>query len=375
MEGEARPHGMERLPAVESLRGTPRGRWPAGGFGYNGGFAMEPPDTGRIAEILSRFARGRFLVLGDVMLDRYWWGDARRLSPEAPVPVVAIQRTSALPGGAANSAANLAGLGGAVALAGIVGDDGAAGELEALCLEAGIDPRGLVREAGRCTTTKTRVIAQHQHVVRVDHEVLSPPSQASLERVFEHYAAALPSTDAVVISDYLKGATPPPFLKRVSGRAREAGKPVLVDPKGRDCTRYAGCTLLKPNRAELSLLTGLAADTREHTIAAGRALSQRLAGAEILVTEGADGMTLFAGGDVVCSQPAQKREVFDVTGAGDTVLAAVAASLAAGASRAEAMYIASHAAALTVSVLGTYVVKLDELRGALEAAGGRRLAR
>lgn len=336
---------------------------------------MEAPDTERIAEILSRFARGRFLVLGDVMLDRYWWGDARRLSPEAPVPVVAIQRTSALPGGAANSAANLAGLGGAVSLAGIVGGDAEAVELEALCRKAGVDARGLVREAGRSTTTKTRVIAQHQHVVRVDHEVVTPPAEASLERVFEYCAEALPASDAVVISDYLKGALPPAQLKRVIERARQAGKPVLIDPKGRDWTRYAGCSLLKPNRAELSLLTGLAADTREHTIAAGRELSRRMGGADILVTEGADGMTWFAGGEAVCSQPARKREVFDVTGAGDTVLAAVAASLAAGASRAEAMYIASHAAALAVSVLGTYVVKLDELRAVLDAEGGRRPAR
>jgi D-beta-D-heptose 7-phosphate kinase/D-beta-D-heptose 1-phosphate adenosyltransferase len=335
---------------------------------------MPEPDQQRIRAILQRFERGRFLVLGDVMLDRYWWGDARRLSPEAPVPVVSIQRASALPGGAANAAANLAGLGGAVSLIGIVGDDAAAAELDALCREAGVDAGGLVREAGRATTTKTRVIAQHQHVVRVDHEVSAPPTDATLARAFDDYAAGVPASDAVVISDYLKGSLSPAFLRRVIGLARDAGKPILIDPKGRDWSRYAGCSLLKPNRAELSLLTGLPADTREHTVAAGRALSARMTGTAILVTEGGDGMTLFSAGEAVCAQPAQKREVFDVTGAGDTVLAAMAASLAAGATPAEAMYIASHAAALTISVVGTYVVKLEELSAALAAEGGRSAA-
>jgi D-beta-D-heptose 7-phosphate kinase / D-beta-D-heptose 1-phosphate adenosyltransferase len=330
---------------------------------------MPEPDQGRIAEILNRFSSGRFLVLGDLMLDRYWWGDARRLSPEAPVPVVSIQRSSALPGGAANSAANLAGLGGAVSLLGVVGDDTAATELEALCREAGMDVSGLIRESDRATTTKTRVIAQHQHVVRVDHEIVTPLSDHVLEEVARRFDDRLPACDAVVISDYLKGAVPPELLKKVMAGARAAGKPVLIDPKGMDFSRYLGCSLLKPNRAELSLLAGLPADTRERSNAAGRALSQRMPEAHILVTEGAEGMTLFAAGAVVAAQPAQKREVFDVTGAGDTVLAAMAASLAAGATHGEAMYIASHAAALTIRVLGTYVVKLPELREALSERG------
>ncbi len=324
-----------------------------------------------MAAILDRFPSGRFLVLGDVMLDRYWWGDARRLSPEAPVPVVSIQRASALPGGAANAAANLAGLGGSVALVGLVGDDAAAGELDALCREAGIDAGGLVREPGRTTTTKTRVIAQHQHLVRVDHEVVAPPAAASLERVSRRFDERLPACDAVVVSDYLKGAAPPELLERVIEAARRAARPVFIDPKGMDFRRYLGCSLLKPNRAELSLLTGLPTASREESAAAGRALSRSMPGTHVLVTEGADGMTLYADGESVAAEPAQKREVFDVTGAGDTVLAAVAASLVAGATHAEAMHIASHAAALTIGVLGTYVVKTGELRGALGGAAAR----
>jgi rfaE bifunctional protein kinase chain/domain len=305
------------------------------------------------------------VVLGDVMLDRYWWGDALRLSPEAPVPVVSIQRSSALPGGAANSAANLIGLGASARLFSVVGDDAEATELASICEECGIDATGLIREPGRPTTTKTRVIAQHQHVVRVDREEVAPLPANKGDLMLRAVLAALPSCDGVVVSDYCKGALPPGLLSQIIGAAREARRPVFVDPKGRDHGRYSGCTLLKPNRAELGLLSGLPTDTLQHTLDAGRALSRKMPGIHILVTAGAEGMMLFAEGELVASQPAQKREVFDVTGAGDTVLAAMAAALCGGASHAEAMYIASHAAALTISILGTYAVRFRDLESAM----------
>ena len=325
--------------------------------------------------ILSRFSARRVVVLGDVVLDRYWWGEATRLSPEAPVPVVLAQRSTTRPGGAANVAANLVALGAKVELFGVIGTDGGAAELRDALGACGIGPEFLFEEPGRPTTTKTRVIALHQQVVRVDHEDTSPVSDECAAWTIERAAERLPLADAVVISDYAKGFLSPAVLSRLISMAVEMRKPVFVDPKGADYRRYLGCTLLKPNRAELSLLTRLPVHSHEETIVAGSDLAARVPGTHVLVTEGQDGMTLFEG-----SRPSEHvaglpRQVYDVTGAGDTVLATLALSICANASYSQAMRLSIHAAAIAVGLVGTAVVSRGDLETALSEIPERAATR
>ena len=325
--------------------------------------------------ILKQFPARRLLVLGDVVLDRYWWGEATRLSPEAPVPVVLAQRSTTRPGGAANVAANLTALGAQVDLFGVVGVDGAAVELRAALGECGIGSGFLFEEPGRPTTTKTRVIALHQQVVRVDHEDTTPVSETCAARTIERVAQRLPFADGVVISDYAKGFLSPEVLSRVIAMAVAMGKPVFVDPKGADYSRYAGCTLLKPNRAELSLLTRLPVHNHEQTIAAGSELAARMPGTRVLVTEGQDGMTLFEDARPPEHVAGLPRQVYDVTGAGDTVLATMALAVCAGASYVKAMRLAIHAAAIAVGLVGTATVSRQDLETALSEIPDRVAAR
>jgi D-beta-D-heptose 7-phosphate kinase/D-beta-D-heptose 1-phosphate adenosyltransferase len=324
--------------------------------------------------ILKRFSGRRLVVLGDVVLDRYWWGEATRLSPEAPVPVVLARRSTTRPGGAANVAANLAALGATVELFGVTGVDSGAVELRDALSECGIGAEFLYEEPGRPTTTKTRVIALHQQVVRVDHEDTSPVSETCAARTIELAAQRLPLADAVVISDYAKGFLSPPVLSRLMEMAARMNKPVFVDPKGADRSRYLGCTLLKPNRAELSLLTGLAVHSHAETIVAGSDLAARMPGTRVLVTEGPDGMTLFQASQAPEHVAGLPRQVYDVTGAGDTVLATLALSICAGASYAQAMRLAIQAAAIAVGLVGTATVSRRDLETALREITERAAA-
>jgi len=312
-------------------------------------------------QILERFAGRRLVVLGDVILDRYWWGEATRLSPEAPVPVVRKQRSSMRPGGAANAAANLAALGAAVDLFGVTGADPESAELKAVLQECGIGSEFLLEEPARPTTTKTRIVALHQQIVRVDHEDTRPISDISTARTVQAAAQRILIADGVVISDYAKGFLTPALLKRIIGLANEMGKPVFIDPKGTDYHQYAGCTLLKPNRTELSVLTGLAARNHEETLVAGRQLALKMPGARLLVTEGQDGMTLFFGSAQPEHVACPPLQVYDVTGAGDTVLATLALSICAGGSYVEAMQLATMAASIAVGSVGTAAVAWSDL--------------
>jgi rfaE bifunctional protein kinase chain/domain len=321
-------------------------------------------DTRRI---LAAFAGRRMVVLGDVILDRYWWGEASRLSPEAPVPVVRKRRASSRPGGAANTAANLAALGASVELVGAIGDDREGDELRAVLSEFGVGTGGLTTWRGRPTTTKTRVVAMHQQIVRVDDEETAPAPPEVEEALGRAVADMVGAADAVVVSDYAKGLLSPALLAAAMGAAREAGARVLVDPKGADYARYLGAYLVKPNRIELGLLTGMTVHDHAETEAAGLRLAGRMPGTLVLVTEGADGMSLFGGGETVRVRPAA-RQVFDVTGAGDTVLATMAMAVAAGAAPAAAMRLASEAAGIAIATLGTAAVTLEQLREAVEPA-------
>lgn len=318
-----------------------------------------------LPDILKLFPGQRILVLGDVILDWYWWGQASRLSPEAPVPVVRKQRTTLQPGGAGNTAANLAALGARVSLFGVTGRDSHADELRAALKAYAVDTCGLIADPSRPTTTKTRVIAAHQQVVRVDEEATGPISEAIVADVLKAVWNDIVNAGAIVISDYAKGFLTHPLLDAVIGEARRVGKRVFADPKGSDAARYRGAFLLKPNRLELSLLTGLPADTHADVLAAGTRLAASIPGTNILVTEGSEGMTLF-----VDSQPAQHlaptpRQVFDVTGAGDTVLAVTAMAVTAGASWSEAMQLAAEAAGIAIGKMGSVAVSLSDLQANL----------
>jgi rfaE bifunctional protein kinase chain/domain len=312
-----------------------------------------------LADILKKFPGQRILVLGDVILDWYWWGQASRLSPEAPVPVVRKQRTTLQPGGAGNTAANLAALGARVSLFGVTGTDSHADELRAALTAYGVETTGLIADAGRPTTTKTRVIAAHQQIVRVDEETTGPVSEAIVADVLNAVKQAWAGADAIVISDYAKGFLTPGILQGVIA----AGKPVFADPKGADASRYQGVFLLKPNRLELGLLNGLPpATTHDETLAAGSRLAASMPGTHILVTEGSEGMTLFAGSQAPEHVAPTPRQVFDVTGAGDTVLAVVAMAVTAGASWSQAMQLAAEAAGIAIGQMGSVAVSLADLQ-------------
>ncbi|MCU1339393.1 MAG: rfaE bifunctional protein [Bryobacterales bacterium] len=315
-----------------------------------------------LPDIFKRFPGQRILVLGDVILDWYWWGQASRLSPEAPVPVVRKQRTSLQPGGAGNTAANLAALGAHVSLFGVIGTDSHADELRGALSVHGVETSGLIADGGRPTTTKTRVIAAHQQIVRVDEETTEPISEDIVADVLKAVKKYLGDAEAIVISDYAKGFLTPSLLEAVIGEASRAGKRVFADPKGADLSRYRGVFLLKPNRLELGLLTGLPATTHAEVLAAGSCLAKSMAGTHVLVTEGSEGMTLFSQ-----SQPPEHvaptpRQVFDVTGAGDTVLAVVAMAITAGASWSQAMQLAAEAAGIAIGQMGSVAVSLKSLR-------------
>ncbi|MFC3874373.1 D-glycero-beta-D-manno-heptose-7-phosphate kinase [Neisseria musculi] len=307
----------------------------------------------------AHFARARVLVVGDVMLDRYWFGDVSRISPEAPVPVAKIGKTDQRAGGAANVARNVASLGGQAALLSVTGNDEAAGVLEGLMRQDGVAAH-LVRDSEIATTVKLRVVARNQQLIRLDFE--ETPHREILDSVKDQYRALLPEYDVVVLSDYGKGG-----LLHVASMiewARRAGKPVLIDPKGGDYEKYAGSTLLTPNRAELKEVAGSWRSEAELAEKARR-LCRNLEFEALLLTRSEEGMTLFDGNEII-NQPTRAQEVYDVSGAGDTVIASMGLGLAAGLSLPEAMHIANSAAGVVVAKLGTAVCPFDELAAALE---------
>jgi D-beta-D-heptose 7-phosphate kinase/D-beta-D-heptose 1-phosphate adenosyltransferase len=306
------------------------------------------------------FTNARVLVVGDVMLDRYWHGDTGRISPEAPVPVVCIGNEERRLGGAANVVANLARVGARAHLIGVIGDDEAGGSVRELLSSAEVTP-DLVVSAGQPTIAKLRVISRNQQLIRLDFEPTAPvfDRQALMTRI----KAALETTDVVICSDYGKGALAE--IEAVIAAANARGVPVLVDPKGCDWRRYAGATVITPNVAELESFAGPAADERALAVAADT-LRARLNCDALLVTRSEKGLSLFFDSRAL-HLPAQAREVFDVTGAGDTVIALLAAGLAAGLKLAEAAALANLAAGLVVAKLGTATVTRSELRRSARA--------
>ena len=300
--------------------------------------------------------RARVLVAGDVMLDRYWFGEVSRISPEAPVPVVKIERTDERLGGAANVARNAAALGARVELLSVVGDDEAASVLDRLLATEGIGA-SLQRDASVTTTVKLRVIGRQQQLLRIDFETV--PGPEALQAELAEFDRRLPHCDVVVLSDYGKGG-----LAQVSemiARARAAGKPVLVDPKGDEYTRYRGATMLTPNRSEFGEVAGRWSSEADLAVKA-EALRSSLDLEALLVTRSEEGMTLFreSGSFHV---PTVAQEVFDVSGAGDTVIATLAVMIASGLDLEQSVRWANRAGGIVVGKLGTAVVHPDELSG------------
>jgi rfaE bifunctional protein kinase chain/domain len=307
---------------------------------------------------LPDFTRAKVLVAGDVMLDRYWFGDVNRISPEAPVPVVHVKRTEERPGGAANVARNITALEGGCTLLSVVGNDEAARSLEKL-LEADHVRASLHRDADLSTTVKLRVIGHQQQLLRIDFE--RAPSHEVLAAKLDEYERLVKEADAVVLSDYGKGS-----LERVQemiALARRHRKPVLVDPKGDEYARYRGATLLTPNRSEFREVAGRWSDEKDLARRAHQ-LREELELDALMVTRSEEGMSLFTATETH-HEPTRAREVYDVSGAGDTVIAVLAMMVAAGADLHDAMRVANHAAGIVVGKLGTAVVHPDELAASL----------
>ena len=323
-------------------------------------------DSDELLGILDRVAQTNILVVGDVMLDRYWWGNASRLSPEAPVPVVALRKVSHIPGGAANVAANVAGLGAKVVLAGVIGSDASGAALRESLQSRGISDDFLITSNTRPTTTKTRVLVHNQQIARIDDETDAPLTDAEESAVLKRVSEIITDVDAVVLSDYAKGCLRQSLIAEVIAAAKKHSKIVLVDPKSRDFTKYGGATLLTPNLAEAMNAAGIENGGEDRADDAAKKILTDISVDSLLITLGEHGMQLFKRGGESVHFPSMARQVFDVTGAGDTVVAILAAALGAKAEMHSAISLANIAAGIVVEKVGTTIVGIDELRLAID---------
>ncbi len=303
------------------------------------------------------------LVLGDVMLDEYVWGEVERISPEAPVPVVEIRSRTRAPGGAANAAAGTAALGCTAHLIGVVGDDDAAASLRAALEETGVEAGSLVVDSGRSTTIKTRVVAHAQQVVRTDSESREALSAAVEAALIGSIRELIDDADVLIVSDYGKGVVTAEVAAEAIGSAAKAGKPVVVDSKGVHFEKYRGATVLTPNAHDAGRATNIHIESDADLDAAAQRLAEACGDAALLITRGSAGMNLYWQGEPI-HIPTEAREVYDVTGAGDTVVATLGAALGAGLPLPEAVRLANTAAGIVVGKIGTSTVTNDELAAA-----------
>jgi len=321
-----------------------------------------------MGDIVEKFQGCKVAVIGDLMLDIYIQGLVERISPEAPVPVLSCSSEKMVPGGAANVAANAAALGAHVKLVGLAGpDDNFHLLAEALKAFQSVDISGVLLAAECRTSTKTRIVSQRQQIVRIDREAEPVISAATEGLLIANAMPAIAQSDVIIVSDYGKGVLQDQVLSAIFGAARDAGKPVILDPKRRDLLAYRGASVITPNRAELAAATGLPCDTDEEVTMAARA-AQRVSGAAILVTRSEKGMSFVPLDGNPVHLPTVAREVFDVSGAGDTVVATFGVSLAASFSLVDAMKAANHAAGLAVAKTGTATVSAQELAAELEVS-------
>jgi len=339
--------------------------------------AAPPASARRLTRLVAQFPRARVLVVGDLMLDRFIWGDVRRISPEAPVPVVQVTRESVHLGGAGNVVANLAALGARAGIVGWVGRDAAGGVVRRLLGDLGADAGGVLVSDAATTVEKTRIIAHHQQVVRLDRESCRPG--AGLERqLARRVARELARAQAVIVSDYGKGTIHPAMLDLLAERRDRDRFLYLIDPKQPNFAHYRGATLVKPNESETAAATGVAIDGPRALEQAATTLLERWQSDAVLISRGEHGMSLCRPGEPPRNFPAAAREVFDVTGAGDTVLAIAALALASGGTLEEAAWLANVGAGVVVGKVGTATLDPDELAAAvteaIEHARGRARA-
>ena len=316
-----------------------------------------------ISLVESSWRHARVLVVGDVMLDKYLWGDVERISPEAPVPVLRTAWQNERPGGAANVAMNLAGLGGCVTVVGFAGGDEEQARLESMLADAGVEP-ALVTAAGVPTITKLRIFSGNQQMMRVDTEAVPSPSDIAYAELRQRVSSALPNTAVLVLSDYAKGVLPETVCSSIIAEARRLNVPVLVDPKKRSFACYRGATTICPNRKELSAATGESAGDLDRLLAAGQAQLSVLDMQFMVVTLGEKGIAILRK-DSRVHAPAVVRQVYDVSGAGDTVMAVLALAMACGVEIEKAVELANVAAGIVVSKVGTAPIQRGELLGAL----------
>jgi rfaE bifunctional protein kinase chain/domain len=318
----------------------------------------------RVMQLIKKMKTSRIVVVGDIMIDRYLIGDTERVSPEAPVPVVTVRERQAKLGGAANVAANVAALGAHCHLVGVVGDDADGAAIRQELAVGHLDDKHVVTLAGRPTTSKTRIVARAQQIVRIDEEVDTLLDGTDLARLTKVAREALADADALLLEDYNKGALAPPLIKAAMEVARKRGIPVVVDPKYRQFFEYAGATVFKPNRRELESALGAAVDLN-----GARAMPEVLARLKVdnlLVTLGSEGMLLLAKDGASLHIPSIARQIFDVSGAGDTVTAWMGTALAAGATIREAAQIANYAAGVEVGKPGVATVTPEEVLAVYE---------
>ena len=320
----------------------------------------------RLAKYVPQFAGTRIMVIGDIIIDHFIWGTVNRISPEAPVPVVNVTKEEMLLGGGANVLHNIYSLGGQATLCGIIGNDEMGGRLRQLLAELGASTQGLVL-GKRPTTVKTRVVAHGQQVVRFDREQTGLPSEQTIDAMRDYIDKHLRDFDVVIVSDYYKGVISQPLmshlLRKVHEVEQESGRriPVVVDPKPDQPSRFIGATIITPNHLEAEKMSGLPITNEQELIQAAEILRDKFSCEAVLITRGEAGMSLLETGKELITIPTMAREVFDVTGAGDTVIATLALGLAAGATFAEAAALANVAAGIVVGKIGTATVSSAEI--------------
>lgn len=318
-----------------------------------------------LAKYISEFNKATVLVIGDIIADHYIWGKVERISPEAPVPIVDVQRESFMPGGAGNVANNIISLGGMVKICGVVGKDDMGRWITDRLRADGVNTDGIVIEEGRPTSKKTRVVAHSQHVVRFDHESRGDISSQSQDLILEYIRTHINDIKVVVLSDYAKGVITRNLVKNVLQLALEYNMCIVVDPKLKHFDYYTGATVITPNTSEASLASGLTITDNESLSRAGNILLNQSNAEAVLITRSEHGMSLFEKSGDITHIPAVAREVYDVTGAGDTVVSTLALSLAAGASLKNAARLANYAGGIVVGIVGTATVQQGQLISAI----------
>jgi D-beta-D-heptose 7-phosphate kinase/D-beta-D-heptose 1-phosphate adenosyltransferase len=324
----------------------------------------------KLQELVQKVAGQKILVVGDIIVDHFVWGTVNRISPEAPVPVVNVTKEELLLGGGANVLHNIFSLGGEAVLCGIIGDDEMGSRLQGLLRDLGASTQGLVK-GKRPTTVKTRVVAQGQQVVRFDREQTGALSNASISSMLQFLDEELAGFDAIIISDYYKGVIGKPLMEEILSRVAQVEKdsgrkiPVVVDPKPNEPERFYGASLITPNHLEAEKMSGMTIGSNEELRCAANVLLKKTSCQAVLITRGESGMALLEKGKELVSIPTTARAVFDVTGAGDTVIAALALGLAAGAPYAGAAAFANIAAGVVVGKIGTATVNSDEILAVL----------